>query len=1163
MKQRFSSLDVKVIAHELSHALCTLRLANVYDLSSRIFLLKFAKPDHRQQLIVESGFRCHLTSFTRATATAPSAFVTKLRKYLRTRRVTSVSQLGTDRIIELQFSDGQYHLFLEFYAGGNIVLTDKDLVVLGLLRIVGAGADQEELRVGLKYSLSNRQNYNGVPDLTEERLRHGLQKAVDKVDGDIMASKKLKKKSGDALRKALASSLNEFPPVLLDHALRVAHFDPSTGVEEVLKNADLLHRLMLVLEEAKRVIDGIMSITNPKGYIIAKTLAVPIADSKDRRDFEQSSDLVTNERVLYEDYHPFRPQQFEKNTDFNVLEFDGFNKAVDEFYSSIEGQKLESRLSEREKNAEKKLDAAKQDHIKRLGGLQQVQEMHVRKAQAIEANLQKVQEAVAAINSLIAQGMDWVELARLIEMEQARNNPVAQMIKLPLKLYENTATLFLEEAHFDDEEDFEGNETDSDVSESGDEGAQRMKPKSTATPETRLSVDIDLALSPWSNARQYYDQKKVAAVKEQKTLQSSEKALKSTEKKISADLKKGLKQEKQVLRPVRQQLWFEKFIFFISSESYLVLGGRDAQQNEILYNRYLKRGDIYVHADLQGAASVIIKNTRGRPDDPIPPSTLSQAGTLAVSTSIAWESKAVMAAWWVNADQVSKTSPSGEYLATGSFAIRGQKNFLPPAQLILGFGAMFRVSEKSKARHLKHRLRDTVATNKLNSEGEKHSSLSSPAEIEESNEIDDEADHSDSPVDLESEHEDNPAEMPTIREPSVDDEDEHGSDLEYHNPLQPKVEISDSPYSPLSENAATAGHVSHISEASSNAGSDDEFSQAGETEVVLGEEEQLVEYDKDVTSSDRQNTRDGSTSHQDTLAQSTKDIGSNDDSDQPITPPSLSNSSTPASKLSESIGGSVKPNPHVRGKRGKYNKIKTKYANQDDEDRALAMRLLGSSAAHDKAREETAAKKLREQHLAEQKQRRQQHHAIAAEKGKAMEKMRQIQFEGGVDTPDEDTGEGSVVDLEAFVGSVMPGDEVLDALVMCGPWDAVGGRCAWRAKLQPGTTKKGKAVREILTRWTAVVADREKKKKRPAVSAAAAAAGENDHEAMKEEEQLWRREGALLRNIRDQEVVGVVPVGKCRVVMSGSGGGGEAGGAKGKAAAGKGKRGGRGSKRQR
>ena len=85
-------------------------------------------------------------------------------------------------------------------------------------------------------------------------------------------------------------------------------------------------------------------------------------------------------------------------------------------------------------------------------------------------------------------------------------------------------------------------------------------------------MDIDLGLSPWANATQYYDQKRAAAVKEQKTAQSSSKALKSHEKKVTHDLKRGLKFEKQVLRPARQPFWFEKFLFFISSEGYLVLG---------------------------------------------------------------------------------------------------------------------------------------------------------------------------------------------------------------------------------------------------------------------------------------------------------------------------------------------------------------------------------------------------------------------------------------------------------------------------------------------------------------------------------------------------------------------------------------------------------------
>jgi len=38
--------------------------------------------------------------------------------------------------------------------------------------------------------------------------------------------------------------------------------------------------------------------------------------------------------------------------------------------------------------------------------------------------------------------------------------------------------------------------------------------------------------------------------------------------------------------------WFEKFNWFVSSENYLVLGGRDAQQNELLVKKYLNPGEL-------------------------------------------------------------------------------------------------------------------------------------------------------------------------------------------------------------------------------------------------------------------------------------------------------------------------------------------------------------------------------------------------------------------------------------------------------------------------------------------------------------------------------------------------------------------------------------------
>ena len=40
---------------------------------------------------------------------------------------------------------------------------------------------------------------------------------------------------------------------------------------------------------------------------------------------------------------------------------------------------------------------------------------------------------------------------------------------------------------------------------------------------------------------------------------------------------------------IRKQYWFEKFYWFISSENYLVISGRDMQQNEMIVKKYMKK----------------------------------------------------------------------------------------------------------------------------------------------------------------------------------------------------------------------------------------------------------------------------------------------------------------------------------------------------------------------------------------------------------------------------------------------------------------------------------------------------------------------------------------------------------------------------------------------
>ena len=994
-----------------------------------------------------------------------------------------------------------------------------------MLRIVAE--EQEQLRVGLKYSLENRQNHNGVPALTSERILAGLQKARDRIDKEFTPHpKKSKKKPGNALRKALANTLNEFPPVLIDHAMRVAAFDPNTSLENLLEDKSLTARLMVALGEAQRIVDSLATSVTCQGYIIATpakraSAAVPVSNNE----------IAAGESPIYEDFHPFRPEQFEDNPEIIMLGYESFNRTVDEFFSSIESQKLDSRLTEREENAKRKLETARLDHQKRLGGLQQVQELNVRKAQAIEANLQKVQEATAAVNALISQGMDWQEIARLIEMEQERHNVVADIIKLPLKLYENTTTLLLSEAIYEDENEFNGDETDSDVSESEDDVQNISKTSKVEKPaDNRLAVDIDLGLSPWSNARQYYEQKRSAAVKEQKTLQSSEKALKSTEMKISADLKKGLNQEKEVMRPQRKANWFEKYIHFISSENYLVLGGKDAQQNEILYKKYLKKGDKYVHADLHGAASVIVKNRPGMSESPIPPSTLSQAGTLAVATSSAWDSKAVMSAWWVDANQVSKIALTGDLLPSGSFVIQGNKNFLPPTQLLLGFGIMFKVSEESKIRHLRHRIQDRVGltvpefvkdTERREDEQKAEDGIQSHIKdqhIEDNNNGNRKVDHVQDAYCADGK--------------SGDFSGDESSDPMPDNPLQP-----------------TGGQQSALDPPSAcdilvkKLGTEVHEPKSGECNDEESENEQ-PEMDPSNENSCNQTPQLSTKEHQLLLRVSpTKTSSKITDLEDNLNLAQISN---------KSIQRDIKSlPPRVRGKHGKLLKLKTKYADQDVEDRALAMQLLGSSTAQDRAAEDAGARADKEKELAAQKERRRRQHALADEKGREAEELRKLDFEEGIETLDGNHELEEFSDLDAFVGTPLPGDEILDALVICGPWDAIGGRCKWRAKLQPGTTKKGKAVREILGKWHGIMMEGGKKGR--------SEDGEGD-EAMLEGKMLRMREGELIKAIREPEVIGVIPVGKVRVVMGQGETGGKGNGGRG---AGKGNRGGKGTKKQR
>lgn len=189
-----------------------------------------------------------------------------------------------------------------------------------------------------------------------------------------------------------------------------------------------------------------------------------------------------------------------------------------------------------------------------------------------------------------------------------------------------------------------------------------------------MPVKLDLNATAGQNANSYFQKSKEFKSK----IEGAYKAIEDTKA-------KRVTEEKVTRKKVKRE-WFEIYHWFISSEGFLVISGRDAKTNERIVKRHLKEKDLYVHADVYGAPSTIIKiEGDNQPSE----ATIREACAFAVSFSRAWPAGITSgAAYWVYPSQVSKTPESGEFVSTGSWIVRGKRNYLFNLQLKLAIVTM-------------------------------------------------------------------------------------------------------------------------------------------------------------------------------------------------------------------------------------------------------------------------------------------------------------------------------------------------------------------------------------------------------------------------------------------------------------------------------------------
>ncbi|KAL1514040.1 hypothetical protein ABEB36_003364 [Hypothenemus hampei] len=937
MKTRYNTLDIVCVITELQK-LIGMRVNNIYDIDNKTYLIRLQKPDGKAVLLFESGNRLHVTNFEWPKNVAPSGFSMKLRKHLKNKRLESLSQLGIDRIIDLQFGTGEaaYHVILELYDRGNVILTDHEMIILYVLRPHTEG-DKVKFAVKEKYP--------------QNRAKEGEIVGRDRVLKILENSK-----PGDQLKKVLVSNL-EYGPALLEHVLLKHGFASSTKVGKTFDINQDVDKLLVALAEADSIFQDAKH-KQFKGYIIQKKEERPATDSSEVEYFYSNQE--------------FHPMLFEQHLNAPYKEFDSFCLAVDEYYSNMESQKLEVKALQQEKEAMKKLENVRKDHRQRLVGLEKLQEEDKQKAELISRNQELVDRTILSVQMLLGQQMSWVNIEEVINEARAKGDPCAMAI-LKLKLEINHITLLLHDPY---------GETD----DSDQEGIEHGKIPS-------MAVDIDLDLTAFANARKYYDQKRSAAKKQQKTIESHTKALKSAERKTKQTLKDV--QTITNINKARKVFWFEKFYWFITSENYLVIAGRDQQQNELIVKRYMKNSDIYVHADIHGASSVVIKNPTG---NPVPPKSLNEAGTMAICYSVAWDAKVVTNAYWVWGEQVSKTAPTGEYLTTGSFMIRGKKNFLPPSHLILGLSFLFKLEDGCIERHLGER--------KVISQNDETLSEISENDLGKDDDIE-------VPV-LDESDED---EM-KIKE-QLEQEEEQGKDdmnIKSDKPNLSKQELIQEDKQEISEFPDTQIKIQHFG------GTRQLLIEPVMTTIETENEENVIYLGDDkpvILKPQKQNKGRSRGASESSYKEHNKH---------------KNNVNEESMRQQSQI---------KRGQKSKLKKIKEKYRDQDDEERQIRMDILQSSGMQkDLRKSKKGAKEQQNKHLKREPR-----------VPKPLEPK-----ETNEDYDDEPTAQAEVDMIDSLTGTPLEGDELLFAVPVIAPYNTLT-NYKFKVKLTPGTAKRGKAAK--------------------------------------------------------------------------------------------------------
>ena len=395
-----------------------------------------------------------------------------------------------------------------------------------------------------------------------------------------------------------------------------------------------------------------------------RALHAAIEDVRTRLRAGEFDPRVYTEDGSVVDVTPFPLEEHER-AGLEGEAFDSFDAAVDEYFHRLEREPDDESAAEATSSRpDFEAEIAKQQRIidQQEGAIEDFEaqaDAERRRAELLYANYELVDEVLSTVRDARDDDVSWDEIRETLAAGAEQGIPAAEAV-VDVDGAAGTVTIELDDL-----------EVDVDVDTGVEKNADRLY-----TEAKRIEEKKEGALAAIENTRA-----ELEAVRARRDAWEADDAGDDDESDGDGD---GERTERDWLAmesiPIRSsEEWYERFRWFHSSDGFLVIGGRNADQNEEIVTKYLDKHDRFLHTQAHGGPVTVLKATG--PSEPseaveFPETTLEEAARFAVSYASTWkEGRYAGDAYLVTPDQVSKTPESGEYIEKGSFVVRGDRTY--------------------------------------------------------------------------------------------------------------------------------------------------------------------------------------------------------------------------------------------------------------------------------------------------------------------------------------------------------------------------------------------------------------------------------------------------------------------------------------------------------